>query len=876
MPNRQFTYRVNIDTASAQRAAAQMRTIFQNALGNVQVGAGGRGSGQGGSGGGRRGFHGGNLLDANVGRMLTGGLVGFSAMQVGRATLELGKHGAEVTRITRSYHQLAGAIGLNADALTGKMRAAVQGTVSDYDMLSRANLLLVSAQQGALDITEDQIAALAEFARLRSTQLTLEGKNMSTQEAFSRLIRGIAKRETELLDELGISSKQMADILGISVKEVNSSVQSMLNSVLAVAEQDLSSFGDPIVDEAARIEQSMAQIENAKNKLAQSFSKPIAVVMTVVADLIAGTGDTGTPFTEGTVGALRAALEEALKKELEGAMIAATQGTLTASQVRSGSTLGTPGTSAFRSHMSSDNITKILFMQQELIENFQDLEGQARLFQGPFDLDDMKDVQQVFVDVLKVYSEIRRQDGLISPGAVAAADAFLTNFVSGFINGQIKIDAANQSLGTTLLLLGQIDTAARFFPSEGFAQSLEELMEAIGTAQGDGSLDIFNSNSAQPFIEQGQAIDQLTGTLDAIKGAGEMGAEGLGEIEKALVRISLEAIATGSITKQQITEIAALSAQFLALIPRDQSVIFGPRVNPGIASGQPTNSEDLFLKIQNDFGVAAENVGKRWEQEAVRAGKEAEKAFESAAKAAEAAWQSGISSIQGIPGVSGASEITQQDLDRAAQGLSIDFTDNFTRRMNDELVNGVDWPEVTRGLVEKIVSATRGIPMAELAGVSDEVLAGLATEDISSGAVFGTEFGRQITTVLINEEALVKDARYQGLVQIGTEYVSSYAQAVLEAVGVDFANKENPLTKALINDFIQPKTNVAGLSIDGLKGQFEDGKVQEKIKSLGASVAEGMNVGFGENILEQPWAFQISAAIKADILRELNALFNNE
>lgn len=75
----------------------------------------------------------------------------------------------------------------------------------------------------------------------------------------------------------------------------------------------------------------------------------------------------------------------------------------------------------------------------------------------------------------------------------------------------------------------------------------------------------------------------------------------------------------------------------------------------------------------------ASEAGRAWQQ----AARETVQAFDSA--------------IRQIPGLFGTSGVTQGDLDRAAAGLPVNFADNYIRRLEDEIVNGVDWAGVDVG-----------------------------------------------------------------------------------------------------------------------------------------------------------------------------------
>ena len=265
---------VRRDVEAITREAGQARfTNLNQPSGGIGAAAGARAVAGGG------GFRGGAAL-------LAGGIAGYGATEITRLTFEQGQIGAQQKQLAESYNVLTAAIGLQADTLTGKLSAAVQETVTQQQLMQETNLLLVAAQDGQIQITEDQIATLAEFARLSATRLTANGRPLETEEAYRRLIQGIVKRETELLDELGLSTKQIADRLGVPLEEVNRSVEALLAGVLQVAEEDIEANGQPAIDEATRIEQAATSITDAWNRVREVLAEPVAVAIEGVAEAV--------------------------------------------------------------------------------------------------------------------------------------------------------------------------------------------------------------------------------------------------------------------------------------------------------------------------------------------------------------------------------------------------------------------------------------------------------------------------------------------------------------------------------------------------------------------------------------------------------------
>lgn len=278
MAERTFTYRVVVDARDAGQAAAQARAAIERELNQVRfaptvaAGSAARTAPASPLQGGPSFSDFSNALSKVAGLSIGG----FAVTQMARASLEAGRLGAENLRLARSYEQLAQGAGLAADTLLQRLSVATQQTVTEQNLMASTNLMLAAAQEGQIAVSERQIETLARFARLRSTQLTANGNPLSTEEAYGRLISGIVKRETELLDELGISTKALADQLGVPIQEVNKDVESLLGAITKVAEVEIARFGDPVLDEATRIEQAATRIEEARNRINAALAGPSA------------------------------------------------------------------------------------------------------------------------------------------------------------------------------------------------------------------------------------------------------------------------------------------------------------------------------------------------------------------------------------------------------------------------------------------------------------------------------------------------------------------------------------------------------------------------------------------------------------------------
>ena len=119
---------------------------------------------------------------------------------------------AEFTQIVAGTQALASAIGASADELIADVQSITKSQLSLLDTVQQVNLGLVSG------FDSSQITELSDVSLRASKAL---GRNLA--DAFQRVVRGAAKLEPELLDELGIFTRidpavrKYADSVGRSV-----------------------------------------------------------------------------------------------------------------------------------------------------------------------------------------------------------------------------------------------------------------------------------------------------------------------------------------------------------------------------------------------------------------------------------------------------------------------------------------------------------------------------------------------------------------------------------------------------------------------------------------------------------------------------------
>jgi len=152
-----------------------------------------------------------------------------------------------------------------------------------------------------------------------------------------------------------------------------------------------------------------------------------------------------------------------------------------------------------------------------------------------------------------------------------------------------------------------------------------------------------------------------------------------------------------------------------------------------------TEAAQLGLKRQYEAQQEAEKAAKRAASEQERAAKRAGKELESSAKKAADELRG---ALQNVPGLFGRSQVTEDQMTKAKAGLPQNFADDFLRRAEDEIKNGVDWAEVDVADIARRVGLDPGLPA--------EIILGELQSQWESGAFFADKANLE----LINQEAV--------------------------------------------------------------------------------------------------------------------------
>lgn len=426
------------------------------------------------------------------------------------------------------------------------------------------------------------------------------------------------------------------------------------------------------------------------------------------------------------------------------------------------------------------------------------------------------------------------------------------------------------------------DLAARLQEQAGRLQDPSLLDKIMGRYQMGGKMSEDGYSPVANPEEQLAAIDQIAEAMRNLDQAVVDGVPGAQAYRAELNELARSGI-QGSLSQDQISRLqiitewwgrAAYAAGMYAAAAGNAPAL--PSIDPGRLSAlnfqagridekdmtpeqrriYSGGSEDPMF---SDAGGGGKKIGdllaERRKADAAAAQTTA-KVWSDAGRSTADAWKSAISGIPGLPG-SGRTPVTQSQMDRAAAGMPQNFADDFLRRAQDELINGVDLPDIDRGFIEKLLGMGKGLP--------DNILFDILSEQFQSGQLFANPFAQENVDKLINFDAVDKGVQDQKAQETGLAFVDK--QMKLRFGNMDFASLGQTLSTGVAGTFSDGTVDFAGETVAAMEGQFAADKNAAALSGMGVSMAQHLFGGFtGEKgIAAQPWAAAIAASVKADI-----------
>lgn len=201
---------------------------------------------------------------------LQGALAGLG---IGLGAVGLTQRAREVENLRRSFEQLTGSVGENADAFLKDLRAATRGTVSDLELFrSTNNAVLLNVVE-----SQEQFVELASIARRLGSAVGRDAVS-----ALNDLSIGIGRQSRLILDNLGITVRvqeandKYAASLGTTTSQLTDAQrrQAFLNATIDAAREKVATLGPDVVTLNDAFGRFTAQISNTATIVAEAFVGP--------------------------------------------------------------------------------------------------------------------------------------------------------------------------------------------------------------------------------------------------------------------------------------------------------------------------------------------------------------------------------------------------------------------------------------------------------------------------------------------------------------------------------------------------------------------------------------------------------------------------
>lgn len=221
------------------------------------------------------------------------------------AFLELGQRGAALVPLAESFDHLTASVGLSSQALLVDLRKAANGTVSDFDLIKRANLALVGSSGEFGKQFGEKLPQVLAAARAAA-----KATGQDVDYLFQSLVSGIKRASPRLIDNTGIvlklgeANQALANKLGKSVSSLTEQEKQIatLNATVEAGNALIANLGDVQESNAEKIARGNATITNTLDALAVAVQPAYGTVLDgtqKVLDIFQELGDAVGPIFGG-------------------------------------------------------------------------------------------------------------------------------------------------------------------------------------------------------------------------------------------------------------------------------------------------------------------------------------------------------------------------------------------------------------------------------------------------------------------------------------------------------------------------------------------------------------------------------------------------
>lgn len=210
-------------------------------------------------------------------------VVGVVAL--GAAFLALGNRGAALVPLGESFDHLTASVGISSQALLVDLRKAAAGTVSDFDLIKRANLALVGSTGEFGKQFGQKLPQVLAAARAAA-----KATGQDVDFLFQSLVSGIKRASPRLIDNTGIvlklsaANEELAKSLGKSVSQLTDEEKqiAVLNATTAAGADLIASLGNNVESNSEKLARSQATITNIFDTLAIAVQPAFGTVLDIV------------------------------------------------------------------------------------------------------------------------------------------------------------------------------------------------------------------------------------------------------------------------------------------------------------------------------------------------------------------------------------------------------------------------------------------------------------------------------------------------------------------------------------------------------------------------------------------------------------------
>jgi hypothetical protein len=280
---------------------------------------------------------------------------------------------------------------------------------------------------------------------------------------------------------------------------------------------------------------------------------------------------------------------------------------------------------------------------------------------------------------------------------------------------------------------------------------------------------------------------------------------------------------------------------------------------PYTAAGQDKLRQQLVLDMQKqaaeDERAAAKAAQSEWESAAKKTAAE----FEAAAEKAAAAFES---ALRAVPGLFGTSDVTADQMAGAAAGVPQNFADNYLRRLADEVGGGKDWEGIDIQDAARRAGVDGGLP-------KDIILQQVrsAWEDSS---LFAGGRNMDLITDFGGLDAIKANLARQEASASGQQSLIDYMSSI--GLGPAAAKGEEGAPAGVTSPEQAPAA--AADTVAAIKASFEAENVTKSLRAVGENTIAAIHGGYANGAGKLDWAGPLVDAVAAQVLASLNTALN--